>query len=507
MSAPPPSDPAYKVCDPNTCQPYLTENVYGVQDYPYDEYNLGLAFSHDISIGEEWLEYHMKNFITVEDLKQLQNAGITHLRVPVPHWILGDVNEDEPWIVGNRWKYFVWLCEEAKKFGFQVWPDIHSAPGSQNGFDNSGQQLASVSGLGWQNNPENVQRSLDVIRAITTAIKKENIDDVVTGLGLLNEPFRDCQVQPYQMFIEEGFNIVRSNLGPNTAVYVSDLFKAVAFNDGKWWLDPNKYNNTFLDSHYYHVFAQNPRGLTPRQHIAYACQQEYKYLLTNSGTAACCYDKQNQPSQGVKRLVGEWSVATDTLPVAVLDEIMHAIAVNGTALMMDRQLSTRRKQFLKKFAQAQIVSYEANDKGVGGGWFYWTVKMEGGAFAEWDFLRGLKEGWIPKLAPPHTPSEHSYGSCYDIIFQTRDDDTIIHQFPPPVDDSNNWQGVVLDDDVVVSHGDSLLRPGSGYTPKRQHSTGIWLLVLAVVAFAVIAIKRVHRAKRKNGYDEISGTEL
>jgi hypothetical protein len=33
---------------------------------------------------------------------------------------------------------------------------------------------------------------------------------------------------------------------------------------------------------------------------------------------------------------------------------------------------------------------------LGRGWFYWSLKMEGGAFIEWDFLRGVREGWFRK---------------------------------------------------------------------------------------------------------------
>ena len=35
------------------------------------------------------------------------------------------------------------------------------------------------------------------------------------------------------------------------AIYIGDVFEAEKFNDG-FWQDPIKYQNTFLDSHYYH---------------------------------------------------------------------------------------------------------------------------------------------------------------------------------------------------------------------------------------------------------------
>jgi hypothetical protein len=78
-------------------------------------------------------------------------------------------------------------------------------------------------------------------------------------------------------------------------IYIGDIFEAAKFNDG-FWQGSKKYENTFLDSHYYHgefalshalvwedyfwpfcskrfvlgkpaVFSQNPRHLSPRGHI------------------------------------------------------------------------------------------------------------------------------------------------------------------------------------------------------------------------------------------------
>lgn len=81
--------------------------------------------------------------------------------------------------------------------------------------------------------------------------------------------------------------------------------------------------------------------------------------------------------------------------------------------------------------------------------------MEGGAFAEWDFSRGLKEGWIPNLHPS-VPSENLFGSCYDILKRTSDNTSILHEFPDPTSlDTSNWQGYPIDDDVVVSYVENL----------------------------------------------------
>jgi glucan 1,3-beta-glucosidase len=72
--------------------------------------------------------------------------------------------------------------------------------------------------------------------------------------------------------------------------------------------------------------------------------------------------------------------------------------------------------------------------------FLYLLKR-GGAFAEWDFLRGIKEGWIPKLPNPDVSSESLYGTCYDILNRTTDDyNLVVDEYPDPRTlDWRQWQ--------------------------------------------------------------------
>jgi glucan 1,3-beta-glucosidase len=252
IDAPPTNHPEYEVCDLYNCKPHLTDSLIhpGEQDYPVDEWTLASSFK-DRSIARRYWEYHWENFVTRADLEAAQEAGVTHIRVPLPHWILGDVQDDEPYIVGG-WLYFVRLVNWCRELDLQVWPDIHTAPGSQNGFDNSGHLLQGGETChGWTNSEQNVQRSLTVVQSIAEAIVRDGLHDVVTGFGVLNEPFVDCDVSTVRHFNSQAYNIVRETLGKNAAIYIGDMFNATKWNDG-WWLDPEAYSNTLLDSHYYH---------------------------------------------------------------------------------------------------------------------------------------------------------------------------------------------------------------------------------------------------------------
>jgi len=514
--------PNAELCDVYRCKPVLQPNVFGQIDYPMDEYSLWKSFgnsSENIAVAEQWLNYHLEYFITEDDIIAVKNSGATHVRVPLAHWILQSQEDvtasGMPWIVGKRWQAFQRVVEWSRKHGLQVWPDIHTAPDSQNGFDNSGQQMTVITCKRWSDNPDNVAFSLDVVRNVTKAIADENMQDVVTGFGVVNEPFKDCDREVYLEFIQAGFDVVRQNMGPDAYVYVSDLFQPELFNDGKWWLDPKKYHNTFIDTHYYHVFAETTRAISPRQHIALTCQNEYhknrNAHKTQGGVSACCFQDppyNTIPSDGVRHMVGEWSVATDTLPGDMLYKVMESIADSGIAFGLDREISPDRADFLRSFSEAQMVVYEMADKGAGGSWFYWTVKMEGGAFAEWDYLRGVKEGWIPKLPSPDVASVTQFGTCYDIMNRTSDSMSIIHEFPNALDDSDNWQGTALDDDVVVSHGESVLNPAEWRRRNdliNSDNMGWWIagLVMAVVAIVVSVYRRCRsRGSLKPGYTSL-----
>ena len=41
---------------------------------------------------------------------------------------------DEPFLVGTSWGYFLKAVEWARKYGIRIYLDLHSLPGSQNGW-------------------------------------------------------------------------------------------------------------------------------------------------------------------------------------------------------------------------------------------------------------------------------------------------------------------------------------------------------------------------------------
>jgi glucan 1,3-beta-glucosidase len=214
---------------------YHPRNAQPYKDYPIDEYTLGQAFENR-TLARLYMERHWETFVTYQDLVDLKNAGVTHLRVPLSYWIRGNVVAGEPYIPGG-WKYFVRFAKWCRAIdGLTIWADLHGAPGSQNGFDNSGHYLGHSTCKRWCDSAENVERTVDIVTDIATAIKEEGLQDVVKGFGLLNEPFLDCDEKVLRNYYTQGLDIVRTILGNDTAVFIGDMFGAWHFNNG-WWTD------------------------------------------------------------------------------------------------------------------------------------------------------------------------------------------------------------------------------------------------------------------------------
>ena len=258
--------------------------------------------------------------MTEDDIGDLADAGITHVRVPVGHWIACDVADDEPFVCGE-WPYFARAARWCRDRGIEVWLDLHAAPGSQNGFDNSGR----FGNATWDADAANANRTLSAVRSISELVVEDGLGDVVTGFGLLNEPAKDLNYWMLIDYYTDAYAIVRSVLGDGVAVYIGDMFAPSSFN---WfWPGPgdpaadeararaadtardakeareNHAVNAYLDSHVYACFVDDLRGMTPRQHVTQVCVHERDHIN------ACCWQGTPPQSTTLKRFVGEWTAA------------------------------------------------------------------------------------------------------------------------------------------------------------------------------------------------------
>ena len=97
-----------------------------------DEYYL--AHDMDAAAYEEKIKTHRATFITEGDFVKIASAGFNVVRIPVPYFIFGDREPFIGCLDRELDRAFNW----ARAYGLKVLIDLHTAPYSQNAFDNGG---------------------------------------------------------------------------------------------------------------------------------------------------------------------------------------------------------------------------------------------------------------------------------------------------------------------------------------------------------------------------------
>jgi glucan 1,3-beta-glucosidase len=143
----------------------------------------------------------------------MKSAGLNAIRIPIGYWAV-DVLSDEPYVTG-QYPYLIQAVQWSSEFGFQVMIDLHGAPGSQNGQDNSG----LIGPVLFPSNSSNSDRSLDVLRNLTEEFSQDIYGGAVTAIELLNEPRLDDENFPMSQlkdFYDDGVEVVSSaSVGSN----------------------------------------------------------------------------------------------------------------------------------------------------------------------------------------------------------------------------------------------------------------------------------------------------
>ncbi|KAI9299186.1 glycoside hydrolase [Neoconidiobolus thromboides FSU 785] len=340
------------------------------------------------------LANHYNKFITEDDIKDIADAGLNHVRIPIGHWAI-DIEEDEPFVYGG-WKYLLRSIQWCRKYGIRVMLDFHAVPGSQNGWNHSG-RAGKVRFL----NPEdpdsskNEERFLKVLKDVVTYFNKKEFRNVVTMIGVINEPntFVTNNVKGIADFYRKSYKLIREATGDNKDLIISyhDAFKGL-----QTWpkeLPEPTYNNIAIDAHNYVAFDPNFATAPEANVIAFPCQGWRDSFIESKGHFALtvsaefslapndCGLNLNGVGNGAK-YDGTFFDAKPACPTCKCDKFINY-----------KGFTDNYKKFLKSFVEAQMDAFEE-----GSGWFFWTYRTENGVNPGWDYSLGLKNGWIPKDA-------------------------------------------------------------------------------------------------------------
>ncbi|KAI0689732.1 glycoside hydrolase superfamily [Cytidiella melzeri] len=205
-------------------EPFISPALFQAYAGARDEWDLSQAVSSSGNLTD-FLVQHYSTFITEEDIAQIAGAGLNWVRLPIPFWAIekwNDVGSDnapngpevaEPFLAQVCWQYILKVLEWARKYGIRVNLDLHTIPGSQNGYNHSG-KLGQINFMKGVMGYANAQRTLDYIRTITEFISQPQYVDLIPMFSILNEPLvQDIGVDQMASFYVQAHNVVRSITG------------------------------------------------------------------------------------------------------------------------------------------------------------------------------------------------------------------------------------------------------------------------------------------------------
>ncbi|KAF8227308.1 exo-beta-1,3-glucanase [Tricholoma matsutake] len=380
-------------------EPWITPSVFDSTNNTaiVDEFTLGQML--DSQTAMNILHKHWDTWITEDDLVAIKAAGLNHVRIPLGYWSVPLTSSNTntstsvaPYTPG-AWTYLLRGLQWAKKHGINVILDIHGAPGSQNGYDNSGQRTTNPV---WAVNPANVTRTIDTLRFIV-----QNTNGMVDVIELLNEPagfIGNAWSQAIRQFWLDGYDAVRQAAGAGIKVMIGDAFLGVQ----SWgnFLTYPRGQGVLMDFHEYQIFSDLELNRTFDEHVSFACTY-----------SSSLYGFQ---SQNIWTIIGEWSNAVtdcalwlngrgvgsrwDNTWFPGPNTQYHGSCTNFTGSYLS--FSDSYKAFLRKYWEVQV---EIGEKVQG--WVFWTWKAENAD--EWSYQKGLEGGWIPQ-----DPTQRQYpGLC------------------------------------------------------------------------------------------------
>ena len=367
-------------------EPWITPSIFS--DWAdgqsvKDEYTYSQTLGKDEALSR--LTTHWSTFITEADITAIAAAGLNHIRIPIGYWAVAPIDGD-PYVQGQL-EYVDKAIGWARTAGLKVMLDLHGAPGSQNGFDNSGEYGA----IEWTQG-DTVAQTITAIKNLAERYSGDG--DVVTIIQLLNEPAGFAlDLNVIKDFYNQGYETVRAS-NPDTVVCFHDAFEAF---DDYWNGFMAGPTNNMLDTHQYQIFSPGEVGRSPAEHVAAACALGPRLASTDKWTVVGEWTGAQTDCAKWLNGLGKGARYDGTLPV---DGVAVVGSCDGKYVGTVDALSSDDKNNIRSFIEAQLDAYEQHT-----GWFFWTWVTE--SAPEWHMKDLLAGGLFPQ---PLTDRQHP-GQC------------------------------------------------------------------------------------------------
>ncbi|KIM47526.1 glycoside hydrolase family 5 protein [Hebeloma cylindrosporum] len=344
-----------------------------------DEFTFGQF--QDRNTALKVLQNHWNTWITEADFAAIAAAGLNHVRLPIGYWAW-DVSAGEPYIQGQL-PYLTKAVTWAQAHGLKLIIDLHGAPGSQNGFDNSGQKMNFPT---WQTSQSNIDRTNAIIKKLASQFAGNT--GVVPVIAPLNEPagFASSQLlSAAKQYWFDSYGNIRFPFGnsqeSNLVVMIHDAFQPISYWNG--FMAPPNWEAVILDTHIYQMFSVADNQMSNAQHISTACGQ--RSSLTSSTLWTVVGEWTPAANDCAKYLNGRGVGSRFEGSFPGSTRVGSCTGLTGKA----SSFSSSYKTFLRQYWEAQVMTYEKAQ-----GWIQWTWKAE--IADEWSYQAGLANGWIPR---------------------------------------------------------------------------------------------------------------
>ena len=317
---------------------------------------------------ERRLKEHRDTYITKEDFQWIASHGVNVVRIPVPHFLFGD---DEKWCSPyvSCAKYLDLAFEWAKETGLQILIDLHTAPESQNGFDNGG--ICGV--CKWAQSPERIDRVLQVLCMLA---EKYGTREELWGIEVLNEPISEevwegtkyhylpvdqkraegssfVPLTVLKDFYQKAYDILRPLLPKEKYIVYHDGFR---FDGWYAFFAEAKMEGVILDAHWY-------LGMGPVQDVSL---MDYMHQILEDDQK-----KIARMQEVIPVVIGEWCLS---------NQICGKEGISG----FEKNITYRA------LGDAQLAVWEDAF-----GYFFWSYKLLSDSEG-WDFRKAVDAGWLPE---------------------------------------------------------------------------------------------------------------
>jgi glucan 1,3-beta-glucosidase len=298
------------------------------------------------------LKAHWDSWITESDIAAIAAAGLNHVRIPIGYWAF-EVGSGEPYISGQL-PYLQKAVGWAKNHGIKVIVDLHGAPGSQNGFDNSGHKVSNPQ---WAANSNNVARTNNIMKTIASMFAKDV--STVTTIAPLNEPagfLGGNTLSVVRQYWYDSYGNIRYPYGTsqqsNSVVLLHDAFQPLSYWNDFMPVGTPDFQGVAMDKHIYQVFSEDELRKSDSAHISSICSMGSDissfHLWTIVGEWVPA------PTDCAKYLNGRGVGARYDGSYPGSNAIGSCSGKSGSA----STFSSSYKTFLRKFWEAQVVTYE-----------------------------------------------------------------------------------------------------------------------------------------------------